>query len=190
MKGMVIHMLSELSLHILDLANNSLRAEAKLLTITIDENTHTNTLMVTIEDDGCGMDEKQLESVVNPFFTTRTTRKVGFGVPFFKMAAELCDGSFSIISTKDVGTKVEAKFTLGHINLMPMGDIAATYCILAGNEEGAEVAYRYIYNGREFMVSTVELREILGDIPLSLPEVSLFIKEYINENTQTLIKSI
>ena len=89
-------MMPEISLNILDVAENSTRAKASLVTIIVDVQTSPDTLTVVIEDDGCGMSEEQLSAVTDPFFTTRTTRKVGLGVPFFKQAAESTDGSFSI----------------------------------------------------------------------------------------------
>ncbi len=179
-------MLNELSLHILDVANNSLRAKASLVKIDIEEKSAEDLLIITIEDDGCGMTKEKLASVIDPFFTTRTTRNIGLGIPFFKMAAELSEGSFEIKSEQDVGTVVAAVFKRSHINRMPMGDIATTFFILAGNEDLADICYTHTVDGKSFTADTREFKEILGDIPLSAPEVSIFIREYIEENLKEI----
>ena len=119
-------MMTEISLNILDVAENSTRAGASLVSITVSADTKADRLTVVIEDDGCGMTEEQLARVTDPFFTTRTTRKVGLGVPFFKEAAELTGGSFAIQSEPGKGTSVTAVFVLSSIDRMPLGDISAT----------------------------------------------------------------
>ena len=102
--------MQELSLNILDVAQNSIKAKATLITIRLHKNTKDKTLTISIEDNGCGMSKQQVEQVIDPFYTTRTTRKVGLGVPFFKMSAELTGGSFTIDSEPNVGTKVKALY--------------------------------------------------------------------------------
>ena len=119
-------MMTEISLNILDVAENSTKAGAALVTITVDADFEADQLTVSIEDNGCGMTPEQVERVTDPFFTSRTTRKVGLGVPFFKYAAESTGGSFQIESTIGVGTTVTATFTLSHIDRMPLGDINST----------------------------------------------------------------
>ena len=119
-------MMPEISLNILDVAENSVRADASYIEITVSVQPEDDTLTVIIRDDGCGMTPEQVLSVQDPFFTTRTTRKVGLGVPFFKQAAESTDGSFQIDSEKGKGTTVKAVFGLSHIDRMPLGDISST----------------------------------------------------------------
>ena len=119
-------MMPEIALNVLDIAQNSVRAEASLIQISVDVDEAADTLTITIEDNGCGMTTEQTARVTDPFFTTRTTRKIGLGVPFFKMAAESTGGSFSIQSEPGVGTKVTAVFGLSHIDRMPLGDIQHT----------------------------------------------------------------
>ena len=119
-------MMTEISLNILDVAENSTRAQASLITIVVDVSTADDYLKVVIADDGCGMTAEQVEKVTDPFFTTRSTRKVGLGVPFFKMAAESTGGSFDIISEPGVGTTVTAVFGFSNIDRMPLGDISST----------------------------------------------------------------
>lgn len=112
-------MMPEISMNILDVAQNSVRAGARLIGITVAVDEKADTLTVVIEDDGCGMSETQVRQVTDPFFTTRTTRKVGLGVPFFKLAAEASGGSFFITSEEGKGTKVTAVFGYRHIDRMP-----------------------------------------------------------------------
>ena len=147
----------EISLNILDVAENSTRADASLVQITVDVQPDADRLTVIITDDGCGMTKEQVERVTDPFYTSRTTRKVGLGVPFFKFAAESTGGSFSIESEPGKGTTVTAIFTLNHIDRMPLGD-------------------------KEFSLDTREMRAILGDVPFDTPEISSYIKDYLTEN--------
>jgi len=122
--------MQELSLNILDVAQNSVRAGATLTEITVDEQPADDRLTISIRDNGCGMAPEQVRQVTDPFFTTRTTRRVGLGVPLLKMAAELTGGSLEITSEPGRGTSLRAVFGLNHIDRMPLGDIAATICSL------------------------------------------------------------
>lgn len=172
----------EISLHILDVAENSVRAGASLVKIEVLADTARNTLSITIADNGCGMSGEQLAKVSDPFFTTRSTRKVGLGIPFFKQAAEGTGGSFSIRSKEGAGTVTEAVFVLDSIDRMPLGDMIATIHTLVTCHEEMDFYYRYARDGREFTLDTREMKEILGNVPLSSPEVSGFLKEYLDEN--------
>jgi hypothetical protein len=135
-----------------------------------------------IRDNGRGMTEEQVRRVTDPFFTTRTTRKVGLGVPFFKMAAELTGGSFRIESTPGVGTEITAVFGLGHIDRMPLGDMAGTMTALIGPNPSLDFLLRYAVDENGFVMDTREIRKILDGVPLSEPEVLSFITGFINEN--------
>lgn len=172
----------EISLHILDVAENSVRAGATLVKIEVLADTARNTLSITIADNGCGMSGEQLAKVSDPFFTTRSTRRVGLGIPFFKQAAEGTGGSFSIRSKEGKGTVTEAVFVLDSIDRMPLGDMTATIHTLVTCHEEMDFYYRYARDGREFTLDTREMKEILGNVPLSSPEVSGFLKEYLDEN--------
>ena len=172
----------EISLHILDVAENSVRAGASLVKIEVLADTARNTLSITIADNGCGMSGEQLAKVSDPFFTTRSTRKVGLGIPFFKQAAEGTGGSFSIRSKEGAGTVTEAVFVLDSIDRIPLGDMTATIHTLVTCHEEMDFYYRYARDGREFTLDTREMKEILGNVPLSSPEVSGFLKEYLDEN--------
>lgn len=178
-------MMPEISLNILDVAENSVRAGASLIEIRVSVQTEEDTLTVIIKDDGCGMSAEQVRKVQDPFYTTRTTRRVGLGVPFFKQAAESTGGSFTIFSELKKGTVVTAVFGLSNIDRMPLGDISSTIHTLAVFNENIRFIYTYRYNDREFSLDTQEIKEILGDgISFSDLEVSRFIREYLESNKQ------
>ena len=175
-------MMPEISLNILDVAENSTRAGASLVQITVDVQPNLDRLTVIIADDGCGMTKEQVERVTDPFYTSRTTRKVGLGVPFFKLAAESTGGSFSIESEPGKGTTVTAVFTLNHIDRMPLGDMTATIQTLIQGHPDTDFLYVYRCGEKEFSLDTREMRAILGDVSLTTPEISSYIKDYLTEN--------
>ncbi|MEG2174345.1 MAG: ATP-binding protein [Oscillospiraceae bacterium] len=174
--------MQELSLNILDVAQNSVSADATLITIDIVCSTVNDALSITICDNGFGMDADQVARVTDPFYTTRTTRKVGLGIPFFKMAAEMTGGEFSIQSTPGVGTTTTAHFVLSHIDRMPLGDIAGTFTALVGSNPQLDFMLTCQKDEKSFAADTRAFREILREVPLSAPEVLSFIDEYIREN--------
>jgi Histidine kinase-, DNA gyrase B-, and HSP90-like ATPase. len=175
-------MLPELSLNVLDIVNNSIRAGADLVIIEVRIHKNDDVLVIKITDNGRGIPEDQLSKVVDPFFTTRNTRKVGLGIPFLKQAAEISGGNFKIESIPGKKTIVYASFGLTHIDRMPLGDICSTvYTLLLANQN-IDFLYIYEVDGKEFQLDTRKLREILGDIPFDEPEVAGFIRDYLNEN--------
>ena len=175
-------MMTEISLNILDVAQNSVRANSKLTEITVNTQVDKDILEVIIKDNGHGMSEEQLKNVTDPFFTTRTTRKIGLGIPFFKFAAESTGGEFSITSTLDVGTIVRATFGLSHIDRMPLGDMTSTIHMLVTMNIDIDFLYTYRVNDRQFELDTRIFREILDNIPFNTPDVSDYIKEYLEQN--------
>ncbi len=177
-------MMTELSLNILDVAENSIRARATLIEIEVSADMTTDLLLIVIRDNGCGMTKEEVEAVIDPFFTTRTTRKVGLGVPFFKLAAESTGGKFLITSKKGEGTVVSATFILSHIDRMPLGDMAATIHTLIVYHPMIDFIYRYTFSEKSFTLDTREFREILGELPLDSPDVSAYILSYLKENGQ------
>jgi len=183
-------MMQELSLNILDIAENSVRAGASVVGVTVDVRTVDDRMDVIISDDGRGMTEEMLVKVTDPFFTTRTTRNVGLGVPFFKMAAELTGGSFNIMSTPGEGTTVTARFVMSSIDCMPLGDINASIFTLIQCNPEIDFVYTRRYNGAEMMLDTRQFREILDGIPLSSPEVLAYIRNCLDENTAELLNSV
>lgn len=175
-------MMPEISLNILDVAENSVRADATLIEITVSVQPSEDTLSVRVKDNGCGMTPEQVARVQDPFFTTRTTRKVGLGVPFFRQAAESTGGSFQIDSVKGKGTEVRAVFGLSHIDRMPLGDISSTIHTLVVFNGNIDFRYTYIYGEKSFVLDTREMREMLGDISFAEKEVSDFIRDYLETN--------
>lgn len=176
----------ELSLNILDIAQNSISAGASLTEIVVNENTKENTLLIGIYDNGCGMTEEQVKSVIDPFFTTRTTRKVGMGIPLFKMSCEQTGGKFTIESQKGVGTKINALYKTDSVDFTPLGDIAATIVTIVSMNSDKEFLYKRVLDDKEFIFSTVEIKKILDGVPLSEPSVMSWIEQYINEQTNEL----
>ncbi len=178
----------ELSLNILDVAQNSITAGASLITIEIEENTTDKTLLIGICDNGKGMDEEQVKNVVDPFFTTRTTRKVGMGIPLFKMAAEQTGGKFEISSQQGVGTEVRAYFKTDSVDFTPLGDVASTVQMLITMNTDRDFLYKHSVDGKKFVADTREIKAILGDVPLDTYEVSQWLTDFIKENTEVLYK--
>lgn len=178
--------MTELALHILDIANNSTRAEAKNVFITVIADTAADKLTITVADDGKGMSGELLSRVTDPFATTRTTRKVGLGIPLFKQAAEVTGGTLSIESTLGKGTATTATFGLSHIDRMPMGDLASTITTLIGGSPQTDFHLVYEVDGREYRFSTAEVREIMDGVPLDMPEVLGYIKEMLDENIENI----
>lgn len=180
--------MTELSLNVLDIAQNSIKAKASLIEISVTMDTATDKMEIKITDNGCGMSKEQVEKVIDPFYTTRTTRKVGLGVSFFKMAAELAGGSFEIKSELGKGTSVRAVFMISNIDRMPLGNMSETIESLIVYNTDIDFIYTYSVNGESFALSTAEMKEILGDVPLNAPEVVEYIRDYLRENTQAVNK--
>lgn len=173
----------EISLNILDVAQNSVRAEAKLIEISVIADTKADRLTIIIKDDGCGMSEEMVKRVIDPFYTTRTTRNIGLGIPFYKMSAENTGGSFSIESEVNVGTVVTAVYVISSIDRMPLGDMTGTIHSLIVYNTHIDFLYTYTINDRSFTLDTREFKEILGeDVSFAETEVSNYIKEFLSEN--------
>jgi anti-sigma regulatory factor (Ser/Thr protein kinase) len=175
----------ELSLNVMDIAQNSISAGAKLIQIDVKED--ENSLIIRISDDGWGMTAEQTTRVTDPFFTTRTTRKVGLGIPLFKMEAEMTGGSLTVESEKGTGTVVTAKFVPSHLDMIPLGDINSTVLLLIACNEERDFIFRHRVASRAFTLDTRELRAVLGnDVKLSSPDVIAWMKGYLSEQTQIL----
>lgn len=179
----------ELSLNILDIAQNSIVAGASITEILVKEDTVRNELLIGIYDNGKGMTEEQVRNVQDPFFTTRTTRKVGMGIPLFKMAAEQTGGSFTITSQVGVGTKVEALFKTDSIDFTPLGDMASTISTIVCMNEDKDFIYTRKVDDREFKFSSADIKTILEGVPLSEPSVINWVEGYISEQTEQLFKN-
>lgn len=178
--------MNELSLHILDIVQNSIRANASLVQIIIDEQLKNNIYSIKIHDDGHGMNAKTLSNVSDPFYTSRTTRKVGMGVSLFKMACELTEGGFTIDSEEGIGTTVTATFTNDHIDRAPLGEIEESLCILILNDKDIDILYKHTIENKEFVFDTREVKQVLEGIPLNNFDVIMWIKNNIKEGINTL----
>ena len=173
--------MKELSLNILDIAENSVSAKATFIEVAIWESVTKNILEIKITDNGCGMSEEFLKTVTDPFSTTRKTRKVGMGISLLKLAAEQADGKFEINSTLGKGTVVTALFKHNHIDRPPLGDIGQTISALVSCNLDIDFIYKHSFEGNEFCFSTKEVVETIPDVPLNTLEVVLWMQDYINE---------
>ncbi|MFA8299907.1 MAG: ATP-binding protein [Hyphomicrobiales bacterium] len=178
--------MKDLSMHIMDIVQNSTRAKAKLIEIYIVESEKKNQLDIVIKDDGMGMDKDMLDNVTDPFTTSRTSRKVGMGLPLFKQSAEQSNGNLSISSQKGVGTIVNVEFELNHFDRPPMGDMAeAISMIITGNPD-FDFVYSHITDKDEYVVDSREVKEAIDGVPISSPDVYNLMKEMIGENLKEL----
>jgi len=174
--------MKDLSLHILDIAQNSISAKATFIEIILVEDIPSDLFSITIRDNGCGMSQETVEKVVDPYFTSRTTRKVGLGIPLLKQNAERSEGSFVIKSQENVGTEVVATFRHGNIDRPALGDIAGVVVILASSNPKIDFVYHHRYNSKEYCFDTREVTQALEGTPINDLKVTRFLKEMIKEN--------
>lgn len=177
--------MKELSLNILDVAENSVKARASLTCIGLVE--AADVLTLTITDDGCGMDAETVARVTDPFYTTRTTRSVGLGLPLLKLEAEMTGGSLTVVSRHeaespdDHGTTVTAVFHTDHIDCPPLGDLTATVTTLIQGHPDTDFLFRHTFDGVTVELDTRQLREILGEVSLAEYEVLQWITGYLTD---------
>lgn len=177
--------MKEIALYTLDIAQNSITAQAKRLEITLAE--EGNTITLTIADNGKGMSRSLLARVSDPFTTTRTTRKMGLGLPLLRMATEQTGGSLTIRSTEGVGTTVEAVFRADHIDCPPVGDMGGSITLLLQGAPELELIYTHRLGTDQIGLDTRQLREELGEgISLAEPEVVLWVRDYLQEQEALL----
>lgn len=177
----------DLSLHILDLVQNSVKAGASLVQVRIRDSAKEDVIAIEIADDGCGMDEELLLRVTSPFTTTRTTRKVGLGIPLFMANAQGSGGAFSIDSKPGEGTCVRGTFGRSHIDRPPMGDIQGTMLTLVlGTPEYPDYILRYETDDTSFTFDTREIRRALDGVPLDLPDVVSWMRDYLREGFEQI----
>jgi len=182
--------MNELSLHILDICQNSISANSSLIELNIIEDLKTNTFQIEIIDDGLGMNEKVLSEVSDPFYTTRTTRKVGMGISLFKMAAGMANGYLNVKSKVNKGTTVKAVFQHNHIDRAPLGDIEDTIVVLILNERDIDICYNHYVNDNHYLIDTREIKKVLDGIPFTDYSVIQWIKQNINEGIKNLHKEV
>ena len=175
----------EIALHLLDIAENSVAAGAHMIALAVCEDLHRDRLTASVTDDGKGMDAEMVAKVVDPFITSRTTRKVGLGIPLFKAAAEACTGGLTIHSAVGKGTRLEVDFQHSHIDRMPLGDLASTLLTLVVAYPQIRWVFEYtavVKKGaprQQFIFDTQPIVAELGDISLTEPEVLTFLRETI-----------
>lgn len=181
----------EIALHLLDIAENSAAAQSQNISIEVHEDLQNDLLLTCVIDDGRGMDMETAQNVQDPFYTTRTTRNVGLGIPLFKLAAEMAQGRFSLESEPGKGTRVEADFLHSHLDRMPLGDLCSTF--LTALISHPKIHWVFVYrvtdkNGRihDFIFDDAELKTELGDMSLTEPEILTFVRGMIEEGTQAL----
>ena len=174
--------MNNLSMHIMDILQNSTRAGAKDITLEVIEDKDKDQLILRFIDNGCGMDKETAERVVNPFFTTRTTRKVGLGLPLLKQNTERTGGSLTIDSEKGKGTTVTAIFGLTNIDTPPMGDLAGTVVLTASAYPDIHFIFHYQREDVDYVFDTDEVNEALDGVSIQDPEIISYLKEMIEEN--------
>jgi hypothetical protein len=178
--------MNDLSLHIIDIIQNSLSAGAGIIKLTVEEDIHRDSLVIIIEDNGRGMSKEVAERLEDPFYTTRTTRRVGMGIPLFKQSALQSGGGLSITSEVGKGTVVRAWFVHSNIDRPPLGDIANSFVLMVSANPNMHFVLKYIFNGKEYVFDSVEVAEVLGDISLSDVRVIKMLEEMVGENIKEL----
>ena len=178
--------MKEISLHILDIMQNSIAADATLVELFINEKESDDIFEFYIKDNGKGMDSEFLKNVTSPFTTKRTTRKVGLGIPLLKLAAENTGGGIKIESEVGKGTKIDAYFSYSSIDRMPLGNIVETMFMLVTSYIDIDFLYTHRVNEKEFILDTRQMREILQGVPFNEPDVSAWILGYLKEGEEEL----
>jgi len=178
----------ELALHVLDILQNTVEAGATRVTLTIQEDIPADRLTITVIDNGRGMDAATVARVTNPFYTTRTTRHVGLGLPLYAMAAEQAGGGLRIVSQPGLGTTVEATFQLSHPDRQPLGDMPSTLLAFLLSERTPELRYSHHLSRKPvsgstgvFEFDTVDIRAELGDVPFTHPAVAQWLVAFLEE---------
>jgi len=175
--------MKDLSMHIMDILQNSTRAKASVVELDVFADSRKDTLTLIFKDNGCGMSAEMVEKVTNPFFTTRTTRKVGLGLPLLKQNSEMTGGSFAITSQEGVGTTVTAVFGLTHLDTPPMGDLPGTLILTVSAYPDIRFIFHYKRDEEvDFIFDTDEVKEVLDGLPMNDPEVMASLKEMVAEN--------
>jgi anti-sigma regulatory factor (Ser/Thr protein kinase) len=173
--------LRELALHLLDIAENSVSAHAGTITITVEEDSTADRLKMSVEDNGKGMDAEMVARVTDPFVTSRTTRKVGLGIPLLKAAAEACEGGLTIQSEVGKGTRVDIEFQLSHIDRMPLGNLASTILTLFVGSPEVHWIFEYTADKQTFAFDSEPIMETLAGVPLTDPAILGYLREMLEE---------
>ncbi|MFA6661060.1 MAG: ATP-binding protein [Bacilli bacterium] len=173
-----------LAMHMIDIVQNAIRAQAGVITIGLEEQGRASALLFRVKDDGTGMDRQSRERVSDSFFTTRTTRRVGLGIPLLKMTCEQTGGSFRVQSAEGSGTTIEALYRTDHPDCLPLGDLAGSLVMLVKANPEIRFCFSYRIDATEFRFDTGELAE--QGIDLQHPQMLTPVKTYIRENLEQL----
>lgn len=181
--------MNELSLHILDLVENGIRAGASLIVIALHYHGHTLTMSIT--DNGCGMDEDMVKRVEDPFATSRKTRKVGLGISLFKEICQRTGGGVVITSTKGEGTKISGALDTSHIDCPPLGNLTETMLVLIQCNQQIDFVLKLENSRGDYFLDTREIRQVLGPkVPLGLPEVMDYIQKELNTGLKQILEGV
>jgi anti-sigma regulatory factor (Ser/Thr protein kinase) len=180
--------MEDLSLHILDIAENSIAAGARTVTITVCEDTGADYLSVEIADDGKGMEAEVAARAADPFYTTRKTRRVGLGLALLKQAAADAGGTLIIRSSPGVGTTIRATFRLTHIDRKPLGSLPDTVAALVSSYAGVGIVYRHERDGKSFVFDTRELLQGTGGASLNTMAALNVIREHLEREEHMLAR--
>jgi hypothetical protein len=178
--------LQDLSLHILDIVENSLSAGACRIEIRITEDLGKDRMTMVIADNGRGMDETVMQRALDPFFTTKAARRFGLGLPLLKEACRESNGELVLQSGPGTGTKVEASFQHSHIDRKPLGDIQGTLVMIIAGHPDVDLLYEHRKNGRCFMLDTRDIKKTLGSVPMNTPEILLALRDHIHSGLEEL----
>jgi hypothetical protein len=176
----------ELAEHILDIAENSIRAGAGTVEITINEDSAKDLLSIEINDNGSGMTKEEIKKVEDPFYTTKTVRRVGLGIPLLANAAKMAGGSLRLKSAKGKGTKLTATFALSHLDRQPMGNITTTMLTLIAGNSDVDFIYKHRHNDRRFTLDTRQIRKEIDDVRINHPEIIKYIRGVIDEGLREI----
>lgn len=178
----------DLAMHMMDIVQNSIRAKSSKIEIDFLEECRKATLTFSVKDNGSGMTPETVAKLEDPFFTSRTTRRVGLGVPFLKMSSEQTGGSLKIESELGVGTTIEAVYKTDNPDCLPLGDLGGYLVLLLIANPEIHFSFRYRIDENEFLLDTLELAE-QGITELSSNEMASAVKEYINENLKEIFEN-
>ncbi|TYQ16467.1 UNVERIFIED_CONTAM: histidine kinase/DNA gyrase B/HSP90-like ATPase [Acetivibrio alkalicellulosi] len=180
----------DLSLHVMDIVQNSLSAKSDRIDIIICARPEIDILEITIKDNGIGMDEDFLKEVKSPFKTTRTTRKVGLGISLFEASAKSASGELNINSQKNVGTVIKACFKISHIDRLPLGDLAQTITTLIMSQPDVEYVLNMDNQKECFVFNSYDIKKTMGEVPITQYEVIKWIGEYIDEGIKIIFGGV
>ena len=178
--------MQDLSLHILDIVENSLAAGSRRVEIRIVEDLRADRMTIEIVDDGCGMDEEMVRRAMDPFFTTKTVRRVGLGLPLLAEACRMSNGQLCLQSCPGGGTTVKASFQRSHIDRKPLGNMGDTLITLIVGHPEVDLSYEHRKDGAYFSLDTREIKAELGNVPLNAPRIVTALRAGILSGLQEL----